>query len=212
MASLSRKRECPEKEENDDRDQDEPPKKKVRRKHKSKKAKKKRKAKKKFKYHSGNLVVDWDAETWADEYLLDQVNSNMYRREYPDGFTWNCCDKRGDESGCSERSRPATPLSEKYATSPEPLLDESEFYHCGCLDVDWDFDVWGDTDEEIHGRINTKTNRIKFPKGFKWSCCGKIGTFAEGCTRIEEKEQDDDDEDDDYFIFLAVSAMTRKHI
>ena len=138
-----------------------------------------------FKYHPGYLYVDWDGDFWADhdEDCHGRIDTNAMRREYPGGFVWDCCGAHGDEKGCSVRSREATPIAEKYATSPEPSLDEAEYHHPGFLEVDWDGDFWADHDEDCHGPIDTKTNRKDYPEGFVWNCCGKIGTFAEGCVR-----------------------------
>ena len=66
-------------------------------------------------------------------------------------------------------------------------------YHDGELEVDWD--AWPDRDEQCHGPIDTKTHRREIPEGFTWSCCGKNGTFAEGCCRVEKNSDDDDDDD-----------------
>ncbi|KAI0454731.1 hypothetical protein F5B21DRAFT_473958 [Xylaria acuta] len=55
-------------------------------------------------------------------------------------------------------------------------------YHDGDLEVDDDGDFWADHDEDCHGPIDTDENRVQYPEGFVWSCCGKVG-YRGGCTR-----------------------------
>mmetsp|Transcript_7168 Transcript_7168/g.13270 ORF Transcript_7168/g.13270 Transcript_7168/m.13270 type:complete len:93 (+) Transcript_7168:484-762(+) len=86
--------------------------------------------------------------------------------------------RNGEEwKGCTKGEGPD--IDEMYATSPEPELDEEESHHPGELEVEWDY--WADHDERCHGPIDTKTNRSEHSEGFRWSCCGEIGTFANGC-------------------------------
>eukprot|EP01084_Bolivina_argentea_P023850 44544_1 len=112
MSTKNRKRKSVDKEEDEESDNE------------SSNPLKKRKIKKKkrYKYHPGDLEVDWYAWPDHDEECHGRIDTNANRREYPENFKWNCCDEQGNESGCESRSNPATPLSEKYATSPEPLL------------------------------------------------------------------------------------------
>ncbi|KAI0436694.1 hypothetical protein F4803DRAFT_566649 [Xylaria telfairii] len=55
-------------------------------------------------------------------------------------------------------------------------------YHNGKLEVDYEGDAWADHDEDCHGTIDTDENRLEYPEGFRWSCCGKVG-YRSGCTR-----------------------------
>ncbi|KAI0913978.1 hypothetical protein F4823DRAFT_575134 [Ustulina deusta] len=52
----------------------------------------------------------------------------------------------------------------------------------GELNVDYDSEVWDDHDEDCHGMIDTVENRVEFPEGFIWDCCGKLG-YRGGCKR-----------------------------
>ena len=68
------------------------------------------------------MQVDWDSDTWIDwdQRCHGKIDSNVNRREYPDGFVWTCCGKSGERSGCESSSNSQTPLDEKYPTSSEP--------------------------------------------------------------------------------------------
>ena len=199
MSTRSKKRRNPDKEEDDEIEILNPAKKRKidvnRHKNIKIKHKKRKPNKKQYKYHPGDLQVDWAAWPDHDERCHGRIDTNANRREYPENFTWDCCDKHGDESGCELRSRPATPIDDKYETSPEPSLDEDEYYHPGYLEVDWE--AWPDHDEDCHGPIDTKTNRGEYPEGFMWSCCGKNGTYTQGCCRQDGDSDDDEDEDED---------------
>ena len=71
--------------------------------------------------HTGGLQVDWGSDTWIDwdQRCHGKIDSNEMRRTYPEGFTWTCCGKLGQESGCESSSHSQTPLDEKYPISSE---------------------------------------------------------------------------------------------
>ena len=54
----------------------------------------------------GDTEVDEEATIWNDhnEDVGGEIDSEEKRSEYPEGFIYDCCDKRGDSEGC-ERSR-----------------------------------------------------------------------------------------------------------
>ncbi|KAI1501863.1 hypothetical protein F5X99DRAFT_408671 [Biscogniauxia marginata] len=54
-------------------------------------------------YHDGELEIDDEHSTWDDwdENCFGRMDSEDNREEYPDGFTWNCCNKRGTDLGCT---------------------------------------------------------------------------------------------------------------
>lgn len=51
---------------------------------------------------SGTMDPDHETEFWEDheEATAGMIDSEEMRQEYPDGFIWSCCSKRGDEEGC----------------------------------------------------------------------------------------------------------------
>ncbi|KAF2817516.1 uncharacterized protein BDZ99DRAFT_565250 [Mytilinidion resinicola] len=53
-------------------------------------------------WHEGELELDYEADTWIDwdEYAHGPRDTLQHREEYPDGFTWTCCDEPGDAEGC----------------------------------------------------------------------------------------------------------------
>jgi len=130
---------------------------------------------KKERHHDGELEVDYNADTWADwdERCHGDIDTNSMRREYPEGFIWSCCEKRGDERGCKSGTGPS--IEEMYATSEGPSSDEdNDRPHEGELELT-DNETWDDWDERCHGRRDTKTHRREYPGGFRWSCCGQLG-------------------------------------
>ncbi|KAH8908893.1 hypothetical protein BR93DRAFT_966919 [Coniochaeta sp. PMI_546] len=53
-------------------------------------------------YHPGHLNVDYEADVWTDWYDNDgDLDTEHNRREYPDGFKWDCCGGQGEgDKGC----------------------------------------------------------------------------------------------------------------
>jgi len=49
------------------------------------------------------------------------------REEYPDGFTWDCCQRSGDEPGCRQGQHQSNPeLSKKGAGESESEAGDAE--------------------------------------------------------------------------------------
>jgi hypothetical protein len=48
------------------------------------------------------LDVDYDADIWADhdERCHGTIDTAEMRKDYPEGFVWDCCEKDGNEEGC----------------------------------------------------------------------------------------------------------------
>jgi hypothetical protein len=142
-------------------------------------------------HHPGDLepsddgFVDWDDDCHGDRY------SNSIRREYPDEYVWDCCGASGTSKGCTKGEGPD--IDEKYATSPEPELDEIENHHSGELEINSESHTWDDWDEGCHGPMDSKTNRSEYPDGFVWNCCEKEGTYASGCEGEDGEEESDDE-------------------
>ena len=44
------------------------------------------------------MELDEEGDFWADDY--GDVDTSENREEYPDGFTWTCCEQPGLEPGC----------------------------------------------------------------------------------------------------------------
>jgi len=135
-------------------------------------------------HHPGELEVDEDGDAWADhdERCHGEIDSNACRRDCPEGFRWSCCEKLGNEVGCTDGEGES--IDQMYATSEGPSdveLESGEEEHDGELEADED--AWPDHDERCHGPVDTKTNRRNHPEGFLWSCCGKSGAEGGGCTR-----------------------------
>ncbi|KAL6704685.1 hypothetical protein ACN47E_007967 [Coniothyrium glycines] len=60
-------------------------------------------------WHEGELEVDHEGDFWADhdERCHGTIDTDEMRREYPEGFIWNCCDESGENEGCKKsRHRP----------------------------------------------------------------------------------------------------------
>jgi hypothetical protein len=52
---------------------------------------------------TGDLEVDWEGGFWDDhdEECHGRIDTDDMRRECPDGFVWNCCDRKADNRGCT---------------------------------------------------------------------------------------------------------------
>ena len=37
----------------------------------------------------------------AYEYNIEEINNETWWKENPDGFVWDCCEKRGTNAGCT---------------------------------------------------------------------------------------------------------------
>ncbi|KAG8159973.1 hypothetical protein KVR01_010610 [Diaporthe batatas] len=56
-------------------------------------------------YHHGELELgDDDDDFWADhdERCHGTIDTKEMREEYPEGFTWDCCDQVGTAPGCTK--------------------------------------------------------------------------------------------------------------
>ncbi|KAF2276430.1 uncharacterized protein EI97DRAFT_458365 [Westerdykella ornata] len=53
-------------------------------------------------WHRGLLFVDNEHETWVDWPDFMDMYSEETQNEYPEGFIWDCCEKRGTEPGCQK--------------------------------------------------------------------------------------------------------------
>lgn len=53
-------------------------------------------------WHEGETEPDFDGDFWTDhdEDIHGIIDSDFCRKEYPEGFMWNCCGKPGDAKGC----------------------------------------------------------------------------------------------------------------
>jgi hypothetical protein len=62
----------------------------------------------------GDLEVNYEAfEDW-DEDCHGPMDSKANRRDYPENFIWNCCDKDGLAEGCEQGEHvPATRKNKK---------------------------------------------------------------------------------------------------
>jgi hypothetical protein len=57
----------------------------------------------------GELEVDYDNDTWADhdENFHGPIDTPANRRQFPETFTWSCCDAQGAALDCkTSRHRP----------------------------------------------------------------------------------------------------------
>lgn len=60
----------------------------------------------------------------------------------------------------------------------------------GEMEPDWD--RWDEYDEDIEGPIDSPENRVKYPHGFLWSCCGGEPVYDKGCeTGVHEEAEED---------------------
>jgi hypothetical protein len=151
-------------------------------------------------HHPGELepgndkFADWDDDCHGNRY------SNSIKRDYPDEYVWDCCGARGTSRGCTEGEGEGETIEEKYATSPEPELEECVI-HSGELEVNLGSRTWDDYDEVCQGPMDSKTNQCEYPEGFIRNCCDKEGTYASGCEG-EEREDEEDDEWTKYMYIL----------
>jgi hypothetical protein len=66
----------------------------------------------------GELDVDYEGDYWADhdENCHGLIDTEEMREEYPQGFTWSCCDEAGDEPGCQRGHHQSNPELSKKGT------------------------------------------------------------------------------------------------
>ncbi|KAI0187708.1 hypothetical protein EV127DRAFT_483141 [Xylaria flabelliformis] len=60
-------------------------------------------------YHPGSLEMDDESSVWDDweDCRSGDRFSKETEEEYPEGFTWDCCNQRGDSPGCTRDSHSA---------------------------------------------------------------------------------------------------------
>ncbi|KAI4867798.1 hypothetical protein F4820DRAFT_445621 [Hypoxylon rubiginosum] len=65
------------------------------------------------KFHNGDLEVDDEDDFWADhdENCHGEIDTEGMREEFPDGFAWDCCGKKGNTTGCVQGPHMATGAS-----------------------------------------------------------------------------------------------------
>ncbi|KAL8364876.1 hypothetical protein RB595_003926 [Gaeumannomyces hyphopodioides] len=74
-------------------------------------------------WHDGETEPDHDGDFWADhdEDCHGTIDSEWARKEFPEGFIWNCCDEIGaDAEGCQIGAH--VPKSRKKARSLTKLI------------------------------------------------------------------------------------------
>jgi hypothetical protein len=61
------------------------------------------------------MEPDYDSDFWADhnEDCHGTIDSDFCRKEYPEGFIWSCCEKKGDEEGCRMSRHVSDPAKNK---------------------------------------------------------------------------------------------------
>ncbi len=49
------------------------------------------------------MEPDYNSDAWADhdENIHGIIDSEELREMYPEGYTWQCCKKNGEEDGCT---------------------------------------------------------------------------------------------------------------
>jgi hypothetical protein len=52
------------------------------------------------KYHPGEM--DRDGEFFSDFFDYGDRDSDADPSNFPEGYIWECCDKKGDEEGCKK--------------------------------------------------------------------------------------------------------------
>lgn len=76
----------------------------------------------------GDLEPDYDSHVWADhdERCHGTIDSDWCRKEYPDGFAWDCCDKIGTDEGCTRGKHEAHPDKKNTGKSVRVSDEEEE--------------------------------------------------------------------------------------
>lgn len=75
------------------------------------------------------MYLDSDSSVWYDhdEKTWGDPDTDFNREEYPEGFLWDCCEKRGDAKGCtSARHEVVSGKRRKYARSPDASSSDHE--------------------------------------------------------------------------------------
>ncbi|KAK2774821.1 hypothetical protein CKAH01_13027 [Colletotrichum kahawae] len=106
---------------------------------------------------AGNLEPDYDGDFWADhdEDCHGIIDTDEMREEYPEGFTWDCCDQAGDAEGCHRGFHRADDDGEKEGVSVE-------FYESTEEEDDDDDDDEDEEDEDEEDE--TKENKDDDPE------------------------------------------------
>ncbi|KAK5651495.1 hypothetical protein OQA88_11949 [Cercophora sp. LCS_1] len=64
-------------------------------------------------FHNGDMEADYDLWPDHDEDCHGPVETSYNKRNYPEKFMWNCCDRYGDEPGCRMSRHQANPSKNK---------------------------------------------------------------------------------------------------
>lgn len=74
-------------------------------------------------------MPDYDSHVWADhdERCHGTINSEWCRKEYPDGYMWECCEGTGPHAvGCVKGKHEADPKRSKKGSGDYPDDQEEE--------------------------------------------------------------------------------------
>ncbi|KAI0019717.1 hypothetical protein F4780DRAFT_780210 [Xylariomycetidae sp. FL0641] len=79
-------------------------------------------------FHEGELECDPYSGEWADwdENCHGDLDTPYNREEYPNGFTWTCCEKRGSDSPCTRGRHQAEREQRPWFRDDEDVKDEKE--------------------------------------------------------------------------------------
>jgi len=158
----------------------------------------------------GELEPDYDGDFWADT-DQEEIDTPENRRDYPEGFFWNCCGKHGDENEPCVVGRhfPAPGQGAKRGrhedntdSGTEDHSEEDGHSEDGLGEDDWDPNdpdnpyILDTEDEEAKDEEEeTETNAVLgYPQGIR-----EEDDYAENDDVKDEDSgsEDSEDEDDD---------------
>ncbi|KAK1749908.1 hypothetical protein QBC47DRAFT_395204 [Echria macrotheca] len=111
-------------------------------------------------YHNGELEPDYGSRVWADhdQRCHGTINSDYCRKEYPDGFTWTCCDQTGTGNGCRLSRHQSDPSKNKRLELDE---EASEVSASEEFEEDDETEESDDDGQEEQDREREEGHRVK---------------------------------------------------
>jgi len=115
------------------------------------------------KFDTGTMEPDYDSDFWADhdEDCHGTIDSDFCRKEYPEGFIWDCCNKIGSEEGCRMSRHESDPNKNRRHGGEEDDSASECTYASDYVDDEDDEDDDGDEGEDEEQDSEEENDRAK---------------------------------------------------
>ncbi|KXJ90531.1 hypothetical protein Micbo1qcDRAFT_205365 [Microdochium bolleyi] len=153
--------------------------------------------------HDGTLDVDTESNFWDDIFAERpdphtnphaEADSEEYRKEYPEGYIWSCCNRNGTKRGCKLRAH-------RGSVRAANLVRWSRWYRAGydeqrvLQEAHVDNEVkWGTVETEVKGYLEYKLGRDASRRPPLIGSGGAVAVDDDDTSEVSIGHSDDEDE------------------